>query len=220
LLNDGDRLTGISNGRIALLRGVDGRPLSGKPSADAEGLAQLTSGDRLISFERRHRILLYPADGGRPRAVASPQVSFPDNAGMEAVTADPQTGPDAYIVGAEDSGETWSCRVSQPACVLRPRVALPRDFALVGMSTLPGGRVAELLRAYDVVRGSRISLRVLVGTMEIARMDMARPMTVDNFEGVAALPRADGRVRFYIISDDNASATQRTLLLAFDWRPR
>jgi hypothetical protein len=26
-------------------------------------------------------------------------------------------------------------------------------------------------------------------------------------------------IRFYLISDDNGSATQRTLLLAFDWRP-
>jgi hypothetical protein len=34
------------------------------------------------------------------------------------------------------------------------------------------------------------------------------------------VPRADGSVRFYLLSDDNASAAQRTLLLAFDWRPR
>jgi hypothetical protein len=49
-------------------------------------------------------------------------------------------------------------------------------------------------------------------------MDLARPATVDNFEGLAAVPRADGGFRFYLLSDDNASATQRTLLLAFDWQ--
>ena len=37
-------------------------------------------------------------------------------------------------------------------------------------------------------------------------------MTVDNFEGVAVVPWPDGRLRFYLISDDNASATQRTIL--------
>ena len=31
---------------------------------------------------------------------------------------------------------------------------------------------------------------------------------------------ADGGVRFYLLSDDNGSSSQRTLLLAFDWRPR
>jgi hypothetical protein len=48
---------------------------------------------------------------------------------------------------------------------------------------------------------------------------LAAPLTVDNYEGVAALPRPDGSVRFYVISDDNFSRLPRTLLLAFDWRP-
>jgi hypothetical protein len=48
---------------------------------------------------------------------------------------------------------------------------------------------------------------------------LERPLTVDNFEGVAAQARPDGRVRFYLISDDNFSGKQRTLLLAFDWTP-
>jgi hypothetical protein len=51
-------------------------------------------------------------------------------------------------------------------------------------------------------------------------MDMAAPLTVDNFEGVAAVSRSDGGVRFYLLSDDNGDASQRTLLLAFDWQPR
>ena len=57
-LGEGERLVGIANGRVALLGGEDGRPLSGKRSADAEGMAQLGDGSRLVSFERRHRILL------------------------------------------------------------------------------------------------------------------------------------------------------------------
>ena len=42
---------------------------------------------------------------------------------------------------------------------------------------------------------------------------------MDNFEGLAALPGKAGVVRFYLISDDNFSSSQRTLLLAFDWKP-
>jgi hypothetical protein len=51
-------------------------------------------------------------------------------------------------------------------------------------------------------------------------MDLASPMTVDNYEGLAAVPATDGGVRFYLISDDNGRADQRTLLLAFDWRSK
>jgi hypothetical protein len=79
-------------------------------------------------------------------------------------------------------------------------------------------RTAYVLRAFDVTRGNRISLQIFRGESLIARMELARPATVDNFEGLAAVPRANGGFRFYLLSDDNASASQRTLLLAFDWQ--
>lgn len=54
----------------------------------------------------------------------------------------------------------------------------------------------------------------------VARLELAPPLTVDNFEGLAVVPRSGGGVRFYLLSDDNALASQRTMLLAFDWLPR
>jgi hypothetical protein len=51
------------------------------------------------------------------------------------------------------------------------------------------------------------------------QLELARPYTIDNFEGVAAAPSPSGGLRFYLISDDNFSKSQRTLLVAFDWRP-
>jgi hypothetical protein len=41
-------------------------------------------------------------------------------------------------------------------------------------------------------------------------------LTIDNFEGIAAKELPDGRVRLFIVSDDNFSASQRTLLMVFD----
>jgi hypothetical protein len=52
----------------------------------------------------------------------------------------------------------------------------------------------------------------------VDEMTMAAPLTVDNFED-AVVPRATGGIRLYIVSDDNASASQRTFLLGFDWQP-
>ncbi len=46
--------------------------------------------------------------------------------------------------------------------------------------------------------------------------DMNLFVTLDNFEGIAAKELPDGRVRFFIVSDDNFSASQRTLLMVFD----
>jgi hypothetical protein len=220
ILDGAERLVGITDARLTLLMAEDGRPLPSKEDADAEGLTELPSGDRLVSFERRHRIWRYPADGRPPLPAPAPDVPFPSNAGMEALAADPETGSDAYIVGAEYSGDTWTCRLSSSVCIKGPSVDKPEEFGLVAITRLPGMRTAYLLRAFDQVRGSRVTLKILRSTTVLAQMDMARPMTIDNFEGLAAVPQRDGRVRFYLLSDDNVSATQRTLLLAFDWTPR
>lgn len=220
VLDRGEQLVGLADVRLTLLAGEDGKPLSDKADADAEGLALLPNGDRLVSFERRDRIWLYPAAGGPPRPVPMPGVSFPLNSGMEALAADPEAGADAYVVGSEIGGDTWTCRLLSTPCIKGPTVDKPEGFSLVAIRRLPGMRTAYLLRAFDATRGRRISLQIRRSTETIARMDIAPPLTEDNFEGVAAVPRPDGGVRFYLVSDDNASATQRTLLLAFDWRPR
>ena len=148
-----------------------------------------------------------------------PTKSFPANGGIEALAADPEAGEDAYLVGAEVSGSTWSCRAAA-ACIQGPRVEKPEEFGLVAMRRLPRGQSAYLLRAYDDVRGVRVSLQIVDVGKIVAHMDLTAPLTVDNFEGLGVVQRPDGGFRFYLISDDNASPSQRTLLLAFDWRPR
>jgi hypothetical protein len=217
VLDSAGRLVDLTDARLSPLAGEDGKPLNG---ADAEGLAVLPGGDRLVSFEGRARILLYPANGGLPRAAPMPAVTFAGNLGMEAIAADPSAGPDAYIVGSEISGETWACRVSSPSCTKGPPALKTIFYGLVAMRRLPGGETAYLLRTVDPQRRYRLILKVVRGSSEVARLDLAPPMNTENFEGLAAVPRPDGSVRFYMISDDNGSARERTLLFAFDWRPR
>lgn len=212
------RPTGLADASLTVLRDLEGKPLQGKLEADAEGMSLLASGDRLVSFEQRHRIWLYPASGAPPRAVPSPDAKFPGNGGMEALSAAPDLGPDAYVTAGEDSGETWTCKLSG-GCVQGATIAKPAEFGVVAVRPLPGGRMAWLLRAWDPVRGSRNALVIHGPEGEIARMDMARPLTVDNYEALTAIPRQDGSVRFYLLSDDNFQSSQRTLLLAFDWIP-
>ena len=218
VLDQSRRLVGVADATLTRLIGQNGKPLT-NGNADAEGLTILPTGDRLISFERVPRILRYPQEGGLPRAVPSPRASFPSNEGMEALAAIPEVGPDAYAVGVEHSGHTWLCRVSS-GCVRGPTIDKPKEFGLVSMNRVSEGVTAYLLRAYDPDRDNRITLKILRGTNVIARMDMARPMTIDNFEGITSVAGANGTRRFYLISDDNNLATQRTLLFAFDWQPR
>jgi hypothetical protein len=220
VLDAAGRLSGVADVTLAPLTNPEGQPVSGqKADSDAEGLALWPNGDLMVSFERNHRIWLYPAAGGPPRAVPKPDAPFPDNEGMEALAVDPEGGPATYLTGREDTRETWTCHLAG-SCVPGLRPGKDGEGSLVAARALPGGRWAFLLRDFKPLSG--VTSRILITDRRGQVLDMhtiARPATVDNFEGLAAVPRADGSVRFYIVSDDNFSPSQRTLLLAFDWRP-
>lgn len=218
LLDKAGRLAGLGPGKLTVLTGPDGKPLQGKREADSEGLAILANGDRLVSFEGIDRILVYPAKGGAPTIAPFPAATFPGNGGLEALDADPAAGPDAYVTAGEDSGETWTCKLSGP-CVPGPKLDKPAEFGVVAVNRLAGGNTAWVFRAWDPARGSRITLKILGPAGEVARMDITKPLTVDNIEGVSAVPGKDGSTRFYLLSDDNFSNSQKTILLAFDWKP-
>lgn len=233
-LDEAGRLVGLTDGKLSPLKGLDGRPLQGKAQGDAEGLAILANGDRLISFERDHRIWLYPrlADGsyGNPRAVNKPATTFPDNEGMEALTAYPVAGPDAYLVGGEE-GEVWLCRLSAPCVGLAPQSPPDFTWGLTGFAAFEGQAIAALYRAFDPVRGWRAQVRFVVDPRApaarqavAATLNLDGAVTRDNFEGIALVrspvPSSQaGATRVYLLSDDNDAAGQRTLLMAFDWTP-
>ena len=223
LFDETERLSGLADARVIPLLGERGELLTGT-EADAEGLDLLPDGDRLVSFERDHRIWLYPADGSAPRPTPKPDATFPANEGMEAITRYPAAGPGAYLVGSE-GGTIWLCGLSAACKETAFGALVPSGLGLTALAAYgEDGGFAMLGRAYDPRHGVRISVR-LIGTSGasearvVDEMTMAAPLTVDNFEGIAVVPRATGGIRLYIVSDDNASASQRTYLLAFDWQP-
>ena len=228
-LDETGRLVGLTDGKLSPLKGLDGQPLQGKEQGDAEGLAILANGDRLVSFERNHRIWLYPRqpDGtyGLPRAVNKPATTFPDNEGMEALTAYPIAGPDAYLVGGEE-GEVWLCKVSAPCVGLTPQSPPDFTWGLTSFAAFEGQAVAALYRAFDPVRGWRGQVRFIVDPRApaakqalAATLTLDGPFTRDNFEGIALSRSPSGATRIYILSDDNDMSFERTLLMAFDWTP-
>lgn len=69
--------------------------------------------------------------------------------------------------------------------------------------------------ASEIDERSRIRYRV-TSSRVLAEMNVF--VTIDNFEGIAARLLPDGRVRLYVISDNNFSARQRTLLMIYETR--
>lgn len=98
----------------------------------------------------------------------------------------------------------------------------PANFAPTEMAQLPDGRILVLMRRlvwpFPVRFAGRIAIgnpaRIKVGKVwhlrEVARLTSTR--LADNFEGMSVEQRADGKLNVWLISDDNASKFQRTLL--------
>jgi hypothetical protein len=231
VLDASGRLSGITDLRRSPLTGLDGRALTDKAWADSEGVAVLANGDRLVSFERQHRIWRYPAGGGPPVAAPAPTgaASFPLNAGLEALAALPATTSSwpagSYLAGSE-GGIVWLCELAGGCRQTALGSRVPEGFGLTGIAVCPDGQTLALLtRAYDQERGVRVRVRLVgreaIDSAEAPQLDelvLDEPLTRDNFEGLAIVKgRAPGTLRLYLLSDNNFSATQRTYLLAFDW---
>jgi hypothetical protein len=203
----------------------DGAPLGSKAEADAEGLTLLDADAEAVSFERRPRVRRYAGRIDSP--LAAPVVDLPENEGFEGLAHLPLSGRKVLAVGAED-GRIWFCDIAPGgACTLFLSATPAPGFKLTGLDHLPGtADMVAIYRAYDPVFGSRaiiawISTGVTAGSgpqiVPLARL--ARPLTVDNMEGIAAVALPGRGWRLFVVSDDNFSTKQRTLLLAFDWLP-
>lgn len=102
-----------------------------------------------------------------------------------------------------------------------------RGMLPTGATLLPDGRVMILMRRFNIAILPYFSGSIMLadpaeisdgGTWSgevIARFE--DPFPLDNYEGIAAVPRPDGRVTVWLISDDNFSALQRTLLAKLVW---
>jgi hypothetical protein len=218
------QLSGMTDTALAGLRGMDGQRLPGKLAADAEGVAVWPNGDMMVSFERDHRIWVYPAAGGPPHAVPKPKIHMPDNQGMEGLSLAPHQGADAYWVGVE-GGSIWLCHLASDCVRDETQVRPPLGYRLTALSETPAGDLIVLHNGWDPLRGFHIVAWITrpkpgQPLQIIAKLAVAKPAAVDNFEGVDTMTLPDGALRLFFISDDNFSAEQRSLLVAYDWRPK
>ncbi len=229
--NDAGRLVGLADAEMGPLRDTQGRPVTGE-WRDAESLERLPNGDWLVSFEREHRVWRYPAEAGglqgRPVPVPAPEAiaRAPANGGVEALAplADGRILMLAQGLkreGGARAGWLVGAGAIEPLGYRAAPNFLPTDAAV-----LPNGDVLVLTRHFTVLGGARVRLEripaaaidtetTLQGTL---LAHFRHPLTVDNFEGLAAVQGQDGATLVYILSDDNFNFFQRTLLLLFRLR--
>jgi len=233
LLLDGRTPVGLAPLRHGPLRDEAGKPLPRGFAADAEALARRPDGTWLVAFERRHRIRAYRRLDGPGSYVAAPPGlgAAPPNGGLESLavlqdgrffaiaeTFTPPERPDLRHAWLGQPG-AWMPLYWQASAGFHPTDAaiLPDGSALVleRRFSLLGGFAAKLIRtAPDAFRTAREGT-VLRGEAILTLNDA--PLPAENWEGIAVARHGDETL-VALISDDNESALQRSLLLLFAWR--
>ena len=233
LVLDGLTPIGLQPIRHGPLRDEAGKPIPRGFAGDAEALARLPDGTWLVAFERRHRIRAYRRLDGPGAYVAAPPglENAPPNGGLESLAvlqdgrlfaiAETFTPPDRPELRHAWLGVPgrWTPLYWQPALGFHPTdgAILPDGRALVlerRFSLLGGFSARLVMTAPDALRSAREGA-VLHGET-ILMLDDA-PLPSENWEAVA-VTRFGDQTLVALISDDNESILQRSLLLLFAWR--
>ncbi len=216
----GDELI-LRNARMAPMRGPTGLPYS-KAGGDAEDL--VLSGDVLsVAFERDHRIMRLGADGrlgGIIRARSFEQLR--SNLGLEGLAAHPSGG---LLALTEASGDYLPVFRLGPGGA-RDQISfhVPGRHQITGADLGPDGQLYVLRRKYSLIKGGSMQIvRYAIGDDGWPLADSAERLAfigwhsgIDNMEGISVEEGADGVLRLWLISDDNFSPLQRTLLVLFE----
>lgn len=233
IVYDGGRPAGIADAEMAPLLGPDGKPLGARGWYDAEAL---TGADGIVhvGIERVHRIVRFDVGRhglkapGQPIAVPPGIGRLPSNKGIEALVAVPkglplagsliaisERGLDAdgnilgFILGGPQAG-TFAVRRSD-------------DYDVSDAALTPDGDLLVLERRYSLLRGVAMRMRrvslaavkpeAIVDGPIVIEADMG--FQVDNMEALSVHRGAGGETVLTIVSDDNFSPLQRTILLQF-----
>lgn len=154
------------------------------------------------------------------------ELDLPLNSGAEAMLRLPGG---RFLLFPERSGDVviYSADPVEGAQFTRVPISWPRpDYSVTDAALLPGGRVLVLMR--DLAWSAPPFSSVLVAG-EVAALDSGKPWSPsialeldnvlprENFEGLTVRASGDGRADIWLISDDNFSAFQRTLLAHLVW---
>ncbi len=228
---------GLADLTIAPVLTADGRRAKDVGLWDIESIAK--EGDQVfVGIEREHTVLAFDLGQGGLRARGR-NVTLPpfvrrwwSNRGIEAMGVIPSPGPYAgRLIGlSERSGETGA--PSEGFVMNRDggepfRIAIARadGFDTTALDFLPNGDLVILERFFSPRRGVAMRLKrvkradirpdAMIAAETLVTLDNTHH--VDNMEGLSIHTSPTGETVFTLLSDDNFSIAQRTLLLQFRW---
>jgi hypothetical protein len=229
----GREMTGLDDVEAAPLLGADGRPITARGWYDSESIA-LDGSLVYVGLERANEILRYDFSKGFTRArgevVPTPPAlrKLPRNKGLEALVMVPKGMPLAGTLiafserGLDAAGNLIAFLIGGKA---PGQFSVRRDnnFDISDAVLLASGELLILERRFSWLSGVGIRIRsiplktiapgAVVDGPAIFDADLGNE--VDNMEGIDVHVTPEGETVLTMISDDNFSMLQRTLLLQF-----
>src|ERR1700716_1286832 len=233
IVYNGREMTGLDDVEAAPMLGPDGRPITARGWFDSESIA-LDGPFVYIGLERVNQVLRFDFSKGftrsRGEVVPLPPRArkLPFNKGLEALVMVPKGLPFAgtliaisergldrdrnliaFLIGGPTPGQ-FSVRRTD-------------DFDVSDAVLLPSGDLLVLERKFSWLAGVGIRIRrialksvapgAVVDGPSIFEADLGHE--IDNMEGIDAHVTPEGDAVLTMVSDDNFSMIQRTLLLQF-----
>lgn len=229
----GKALSGLADVKSAPILGSDGRAISQRGWFDTESLA-FDGNTAYVGLERVNQILRFDfgKDGirarGEPISLPTGIDKLPFNKGLESLVFVPKGQPLAGTLiaiserGLDPAGNILGFLIGGPAPG-QFSVKRTKNFDISDATLLPSGDMLLLERKFSVMEGVGIRIRrVPAGSIALdAVIDGATIFEVDlgyeidNMEGIDTHVAENGDTVVTMISDDNFSMIQRTLLLQF-----
>lgn len=234
---DGRKIKGLSNVTLGPILGQNGKPLRSDLERDAESMTlvggDMRQGTALVGFERKHRILRYPVtlkSFGPPNG----SIPLPSNAknmranqGFEALAAI-NTGrlKGTLVVFSERLFDRkgnlrgWLIGGPAPGPITLKTIA---GYDITDAAPLPDGGIVVLERRFRMSEGVKMRVRriaqselkpgaLMSGEILLEAHDN---LNIDNMEAIAVHRSASGETILTLMSDDNFSPLQRTLIMQF-----
>ncbi len=204
------------------LKNKSGKKLK-KKKRDSEGLAFLDD-DLLISFERKHRVELFTLNAIKIKKIKINK-SLRDsknyeskNRGLEAVTYSKKYG----VITAPELPLKHENRKYHTLYAKDKTWKFKAEGSITALEFIDRNRVLVLLRKFNEFTRKRVAVLSEVNlnnckknvceSKMLARFNSYDGWNIDNFEGLTKVSKN----RYLMVSDDNGSFFQKTLLVLFE----
>ncbi|MDO9441813.1 MAG: esterase-like activity of phytase family protein [Beijerinckiaceae bacterium] len=229
----GQAMAGLTDVEAAPILGADGRAITARKWFDSESLA-VDGLTVYVGLERVHQILKFDfgRDGVRARGEVLPQPpgmrKLPSNGSLESLVVGRKGFALAGTLiaiserGLDADGNimAWLIGGKTPATF---SVRRTDSYDISDAAQLPTGDLLLLERKLSLMGGAGIRIRRIALASIVPGATVDGPsifdadlgQEIDNFEGLEVHVTEDGDTVLTLVSDDNFSMLQRTLLMQF-----